>query len=52
MCGLIWIEDARIKAEQEEKERLERERIEREERQRIEAAVSTWCKHAHYHSSL
>lgn len=33
------IEDARLKAEQEEKERLERERLEREERERIEAAV-------------
>lgn len=33
-------EDARLKAEQEERERLERERLEREERERIEAAVS------------
>lgn len=33
-------EDARLKAEQEEKDRLERERLEREERERIEAAVS------------
>ena len=33
-------EDARLKAEQEEKERLEKERLEREERLRREAAVS------------